>query len=57
MRTHKKCPGREKPVFLNLHLSMAKAKPSAGNKGSGRGVGDLGLEFSPQEANKGLTKG
>lgn len=37
--------------------SVAKARPSAGNEGSRCGVGDLGLELSLQEANKGLTKG
>lgn len=38
-------------------LSVVKARASAENKGSGRGAGDLGLELSPQEENKGLTKG
>lgn len=38
-------------------LTVAKARPSAGNDGSGHGVRDLGLELLLQEANKGFTKG
>lgn len=50
LRSGKECPSRKKAHTVEL-ASEARSKRR------GHGVGDLGLEHSLQEANKGLTKG